>query len=89
MAVDEDRGVSPSGLAVVNGEHYPQWEGNLLVGGLESGQLYRLEVTDSPAPFPAGLRCACRHHSFAWCSWQRGERCSSLLTIPRALSLLT
>lgn len=41
------QGVSPSGLAVVNGEHYPQWEGNLLVGGLESGQLYRLEVTDS------------------------------------------
>ncbi|MGR4070040.1 PQQ-dependent sugar dehydrogenase [Billgrantia sp. C5P2] len=38
--------VSPSGLAVVNGEHYPQWQGNLLVGGLESEQLYRIEVTD-------------------------------------------
>ncbi|MCE8018470.1 PQQ-dependent sugar dehydrogenase [Halomonas sp. MCCC 1A17488] len=36
--------VSPSGLAVVNGAHYPQWEGNLLVGGLESEQLYRFEV---------------------------------------------
>ncbi|MGQ4878143.1 PQQ-dependent sugar dehydrogenase [Billgrantia sp. LNSP4103-1] len=36
--------VSPSGLAVVNGGHYPEWEGNLLVGGLEDEQLYRFEV---------------------------------------------
>ncbi|MEQ4539562.1 PQQ-dependent sugar dehydrogenase [Halomonas desiderata] len=36
--------VSPSGLAVVDSEHYPQWQGNLLVGGLESGQIYRFEV---------------------------------------------
>ncbi|MCE8022454.1 PQQ-dependent sugar dehydrogenase [Halomonas sp. MCCC 1A11036] len=36
--------VSPSGLAVVNGEHYPDWQGNLIVGGLESEQLYRFEV---------------------------------------------
>lgn len=35
---------SPSGLAVVNGEHYPEWQGNLLVGGLDSGQLYRFEM---------------------------------------------
>ncbi|MFQ3790297.1 PQQ-dependent sugar dehydrogenase [Halomonas sp. A29] len=39
--------VSPSGLAVVNGEYYPHWEGNLLIGGLDSGQLYRLEMSDS------------------------------------------
>lgn len=36
--------VSPSGLAVVDSEHYPQWQGNLLVGGLENGQIYRFEV---------------------------------------------
>ncbi|WP_111415375.1 PQQ-dependent sugar dehydrogenase [Billgrantia lactosivorans] len=36
--------VSPSGLALIEGEHYPEWEGDLLVGGLESEQLYRLEV---------------------------------------------
>ncbi|WP_445158587.1 PQQ-dependent sugar dehydrogenase [Halomonas sp. E14] len=35
---------SPSGLAVVDGRHYPAWEGHLLVGGMESGQLYRLEI---------------------------------------------
>ena len=35
---------SPAGLAVVNGEHYPEWQGNLLVGGLDSGQLYRFEM---------------------------------------------
>lgn len=40
-----EESVSPSGLAVVNGDHYPQWEGNLLVGGLQSEQLYRFEVT--------------------------------------------
>jgi glucose/arabinose dehydrogenase len=39
-----EENVSPSGLTVVNGEHYPQWEGNLLVGGLQSEQLYRLEI---------------------------------------------
>ncbi|MDX5435466.1 MAG: PQQ-dependent sugar dehydrogenase [Halomonas sp.] len=39
--------VAPSGLAVVNGEHYPDWQGNLLVGGLESEQLYRFEVNGS------------------------------------------
>ncbi len=36
--------VSPSGLAVVDSEHYPQWQGNLLVGALENGQIYRFEV---------------------------------------------
>lgn len=36
--------VSPSGLAVIDSERYPGWDGNLLVGGLESGQLYRFEV---------------------------------------------
>lgn len=41
-----EENVSPSGLAVVNGEHYPHWQGNLLVGGLESEQLYRFEVND-------------------------------------------
>ncbi|NIC07974.1 PQQ-dependent sugar dehydrogenase [Billgrantia bachuensis] len=46
--------VSPSGLAVINGDHYPEWEGNLLVGGLESEQLHRLvirgnEVTEEEA----------------------------------------
>ncbi|MBW6393340.1 PQQ-dependent sugar dehydrogenase [Billgrantia antri] len=41
-----EENVSPSGLAVVNGEHYPRWQGNLLVGGLESEQLYRFEVNE-------------------------------------------
>ncbi|MCC5884271.1 MAG: PQQ-dependent sugar dehydrogenase [Halomonas sp.] len=36
--------VSPAGLAVIDGDRYPQWQGNLLVGGLESEQLYRFEV---------------------------------------------
>ncbi len=40
---------SPSGLVVVDGRHYPAWEGNLLVGGLESEQLYRLEIAAGEA----------------------------------------
>lgn len=38
--------ITPSGLAVINGEHYPDWQGDLLMGGLESEQLYRLDVSD-------------------------------------------
>ena len=30
----------------MNSEHYPDWQGHLLMGGLESGQLYRLDVSD-------------------------------------------
>ncbi|MBA2780935.1 PQQ-dependent sugar dehydrogenase [Billgrantia kenyensis] len=37
--------VAPSGLAVVSGEAYPEWQGDLLVGGLESEQLYRFELS--------------------------------------------
>ncbi|NLC21392.1 MAG: PQQ-dependent sugar dehydrogenase [Halomonadaceae bacterium] len=38
--------MTPAGLAVINSEHYPDWQGDLLMGGLESGQLYRLDVSD-------------------------------------------
>ena len=38
--------IAPSGLAMVDSEHYPHWEGSLIMGGTESEQLYRLDVSD-------------------------------------------
>lgn len=35
---------APSGLAVVSGEEFPAWQGDLLVGGLRSEQLLRLRI---------------------------------------------
>jgi aldose sugar dehydrogenase len=37
--------VAPAGLALVDGEPYPEWQGNLLVGGRDSEQLYRFELS--------------------------------------------
>lgn len=38
--------IAPSGLAMVDSEHYPHWQGSLIMGGVESEQLYRLDVSD-------------------------------------------
>ncbi|KAA0009672.1 PQQ-dependent sugar dehydrogenase [Billgrantia pellis] len=40
-----DGSIDPTGLALIRGERYPQWEGNLIVGGQESETLYRVEVS--------------------------------------------
>ncbi|WP_104205180.1 PQQ-dependent sugar dehydrogenase [Billgrantia saliphila] len=37
--------IDPTGLALVRGERYPQWDGDLIVGGQESEKLYRLDVS--------------------------------------------
>lgn len=36
---------APSGLAVVTSEQFPQWQGDLLAGGLRSERLIRLQVS--------------------------------------------
>lgn len=37
---------APSGLALVTSEHFPEWEGNLLAGGLRSERIRRLVIED-------------------------------------------
>ncbi|SFU67869.1 PQQ-dependent sugar dehydrogenase [Halomonas korlensis] len=37
----------PSGLALVTSDHYPHWQGNLIVGDATSGNAYRLTVEGS------------------------------------------
>ncbi len=34
--------VAPSGMALVTSEHYPDWQGDLIVGGREAKRLYRI-----------------------------------------------
>ncbi|OED37799.1 glucose dehydrogenase [Chromatiales bacterium (ex Bugula neritina AB1)] len=41
-----DPSIAPSGLAVVNSERYPHWQGNLLVGALKFQLVARLELSD-------------------------------------------
>lgn len=41
-----DPSIAPSGLAIVNSDVYPEWEGNLLVGALKYQLLARLEMSD-------------------------------------------
>lgn len=41
-----DPSIAPSGLAVVSGPLFPDWEGDLLVGALKKEQLSRLTVED-------------------------------------------
>ncbi|AGA34573.1 PQQ-dependent oxidoreductase, gdhB family [Thioalkalivibrio nitratireducens DSM 14787] len=36
--------LAPSGLAVVSGERFPRWEGNLLAGGLRAQRILRLVI---------------------------------------------
>ncbi|MFN5514447.1 MAG: PQQ-dependent sugar dehydrogenase [Cyanobacteriota bacterium] len=36
--------IAPSGLAVYTGDRFPQWRGNLFLGGLVSRSLHRLEL---------------------------------------------
>lgn len=38
--------LAPSGLAVVQGDHFPAWEGNLLAGGLRAERILRLVIED-------------------------------------------
>jgi glucose/arabinose dehydrogenase len=39
--------IAPSGLAIVNSDKYPDWEGNILVGSLKFSYLERLIVEDN------------------------------------------
>lgn len=39
--------LAPSGLAVVDSEHFPNWQGNLLAGGLRAERILRLLVEDN------------------------------------------
>ncbi|MEO1134629.1 MAG: PQQ-dependent sugar dehydrogenase, partial [Cyanobacteria bacterium J06639_1] len=39
--------IAPSGLAFYTGDRFPEWQGNLLAGGLVSQDLHRLEVDAS------------------------------------------
>lgn len=39
-----DPSIAPSGLAVVNSEKFPQWQGNLLVGALKFQLIARLQI---------------------------------------------
>ncbi len=38
--------LAPSGLAVVSGDRFPAWEGNLLAGGLRAERVLRLVIED-------------------------------------------
>ncbi|MCC5856935.1 MAG: PQQ-dependent sugar dehydrogenase [Ectothiorhodospiraceae bacterium] len=38
--------LAPSGLAVVTGDRFPAWEGNLLAGGLRAERILRLVIED-------------------------------------------
>lgn len=38
--------LAPSGLAVIEGDHFEAWEGNLLAGGLRAQRVLRLVVSD-------------------------------------------
>lgn len=38
--------IAPSGMTFYNGDRFPNWRGNLLVGSLKFHQLVRLEITD-------------------------------------------
>lgn len=42
-----DPSIAPSGLAIVDGNHYPEWQGNLLVGSLKFQLIARLELKDN------------------------------------------
>lgn len=41
-----DPSIAPSGLAIVNSDKYPEWNGNFLVGALKFQLLARLEIDD-------------------------------------------
>ena len=36
--------IAPSGLAIVHGERFPRWRGDMLVGSLKFGLLARLDM---------------------------------------------
>lgn len=42
-----DPSIAPSGLAIVDGNRYPEWQGNLLVGSLKFQLIARLELKDN------------------------------------------
>ena len=41
--------IAPSGLMVYRGDRFPQWQGNVLAGGLVSREIQRFEVDDTGA----------------------------------------
>lgn len=41
-----DPSIAPSGLAIVEGDRFPEWQGNLLVGALKFQLIARLEIED-------------------------------------------
>ncbi len=41
--------IAPSGLAIVKGEHFPNWRGNFLAGGLASQQIRRIVMRNNTA----------------------------------------
>jgi len=41
-----DPSIAPSGLAIINSDRYPQWQGNALVGALKFQLIARLELTE-------------------------------------------
>jgi glucose/arabinose dehydrogenase len=45
-----DPDIHPSGMAFYTGDHFPNWKGNLFIGGLRTEQLHRVAfVNDAPA----------------------------------------
>lgn len=42
-----DPSIAPSGLAIINSPHYPEWQGNLLVGALKFQLIARLELNEN------------------------------------------
>ncbi|MEM7054512.1 MAG: PQQ-dependent sugar dehydrogenase [Pseudomonadota bacterium] len=44
--VDWTPGIAPSGLAVLTGDEFPRWQGNVLSGGLHSEQIRRIVFED-------------------------------------------
>jgi len=41
-----DPSIAPCGMAIVHGDKYPTWQGNILVGALKFQQIRRVEITD-------------------------------------------
>lgn len=42
--------IAPGGLAIYGGDRFPEWRGHALIGGLQSTQLHRVELTAQGLP---------------------------------------
>lgn len=42
--------VAPGGLAIYTGDRFPEWQGHAFIGGLQSTQLHRVELTPEGLP---------------------------------------